>query len=369
MAETIKTNFRQRLEEISPILKDVAMGDYSRTIPIPGEDDDLTEHLVALNIVIEDLREMHRTEQKRIGEIKAKNDELTRSQTAMLYMVEDLNEQAGKLKESEGRYRSVVNALAEGIVLQNAEGVIIATNASADRILGRTVKEIKGRTSEDPVWGAIHEDGTTFTGDTHPAMVTLSTGEPQIGVVMGLVDADGSITWISINSQPIMREGQGRPYAVVTSFLDITRRKLAEEALRKSEEKYRNVVETALEAVWFLDGEFKTTEVNDVAVQMLGYGREELIGRPFIDLLFEEDRPAQIREFGRRKRGASGRYERRIRCKDGGEKWLFFSAKGITDASGAFTGSFALITDITERKEAEKELKKIEERYRVLFKS
>ena len=156
---------------------------------------------------------------------------------------------------------------------------------------------------------------------------------------------------------------------VVGAIRDITERKRAEEALRESEEKFRRVVETALEGVWFLDREFRTIEVNDAAIRMLGYSPEELIGRPFIDLLSDEDRPMQVREFQRRACGESGQYERKIRCKDGGAKWLFLSAKAVMSADGAFIGSFAMITDITERKRAEEALKTSEEKYRFLFES
>jgi PAS domain S-box-containing protein len=130
----------------------------------------------------------------------------------------------------------------------------------------------------------------------------------------------------------------------------------AERALRESEEKFRRVVETALEGVWFLDHEFKTTEVNEAVVRMLGYSPDELIGRPFVDLLFDEDRSTQAQEFQRRETGLSGQYEKRLLCKDGGVKWLFLSAKAVMNTAGAFEGSFAMVTDITERKRAEEQI-------------
>jgi PAS domain S-box-containing protein len=80
------------------------------------------------------------------------------------------------LQESENRYRSVVNVLAEGIVLQQGNGQIIACNRSAEQILGLTTEQMMGRSSLDFQWRTIHEDGSTFPGETHPAIVTLRPG-------------------------------------------------------------------------------------------------------------------------------------------------------------------------------------------------
>lgn len=129
------------------------------------------------------------------------------------------------LRESEERYRSVIAAMQDGIALFNADGTIYACNAAAERILGLSADQIKGRTPYDPRWRAIHEDGSPFPGDTHPPIVTLRTGKPCFDVVMGIHKPDATLTWISINSQPLIRLNETTPYAVVASFEDITDRK------------------------------------------------------------------------------------------------------------------------------------------------
>jgi PAS domain S-box-containing protein len=177
---------------------------------------------------------------------------------------------------------------------------------------------------------------------------------------------DGHEFPISLSTS-LVRDENGSAVALVGVASDITERKLAEQALQKSEEKFRRVIETALEGVWFIDSEFKTTEVNDAVVRMLGYAPEELIGRPFIDLVVDDERSMQAEEFQRRKRGISGQYDRRLRCKDGVEKWFLFSAKATMDNQGAFVGSFAMITDITERKRADDAVRESEERFRMVF--
>jgi PAS domain S-box-containing protein len=150
---------------------------------------------------------------------------------AILSVTTDISERKASedaFREVESRYGSVVDVLAEGITVQGADGAIYICNAAAEAILGLTRDEMMGRTSIDPRWRAIHEDGSPFPGETHPAMVTLATGEPCTGVVMGVCKRDGTLTWISVNSRRLVRSGGTDRYAVATSFFDITERRQAE---------------------------------------------------------------------------------------------------------------------------------------------
>lgn len=149
----------------------------------------------------------------------------------MIAIAEDITERKqaeDALQKSEERYRSAIAALEEGVFLQDADGVIRACNSSAERILGLSADQIMGLTSYDPRWRAIHEDGSPFPGEAHPTTITLRTGKPCRNVVMGVHKPDGTLTWISVNTQPLAREQRARPYAVVASFFDITERKRAE---------------------------------------------------------------------------------------------------------------------------------------------
>jgi PAS domain S-box-containing protein len=133
-----------------------------------------------------------------------------------------LAEQA--VKESEARASTIIASLDEGIVLQDRIGIILTCNSSAERILGLSSAQMMGRSSVDPRWNAIHEDGSRFPGENHPAMVTLRTGNPYTNVVMGINKPDGTRTWISINTQPLFHPNEQHPYAVVASFTEITER-------------------------------------------------------------------------------------------------------------------------------------------------
>jgi PAS domain S-box-containing protein len=141
------------------------------------------------------------------------------------------------LRQSEERYRSVVAAMQDGIVLLAADGGIRQCNAAAERILGLSAEQLMGRTPHDPRWRAMHEDGSPFPGEMHPPMVTLRTGQPCTDVVMGVHKPDGTLTWITVNAQPLF-EADGRTLAgVVASFEDITDRKRTEDALRRTVER------------------------------------------------------------------------------------------------------------------------------------
>jgi len=149
-----------------------------------------------------------------------------------------------QLQESEERYRSVITSMTEGVVLQLADGQITACNASAEKIIGLTPDQMMGLTSVDLDWRTVQEDGSPFPGQQHPAMIALQTGKPLSNVVMGIHKSDKTLTWISINSQPLFQMNQSQPYGVVTTFADITERKRAEEMLRHRAEQERLIATT-----------------------------------------------------------------------------------------------------------------------------
>ncbi|PCC69581.1 PAS domain S-box-containing protein [Nannocystis exedens] len=132
------------------------------------------------------------------------------------------------LRREEERYRSLVATLAEGIVVVDVAGQVVTCNASAERILGRCRSQLRDSIGLVSSLRAIHEDGSPFPLESWPAVLTLRTGEPQVGVIMGIYRPDGALAWVSVNSQPLYHAGSAAPYAVVTSFFDISDRKRAD---------------------------------------------------------------------------------------------------------------------------------------------
>jgi PAS domain S-box-containing protein len=138
------------------------------------------------------------------------------------------------LRQSEERYRSVIAAMQDGIVLLDADGSIRACNASAERILGLSADQMMGRTPLDSRWGAIREDGSPFPDELRPPVVTLRTGQPCANVIMGVHRPDGTLTWLSVNSQPLFHSDGTTLAGVVACFADVTDHKRTEETLRQT---------------------------------------------------------------------------------------------------------------------------------------
>jgi PAS domain S-box-containing protein len=132
------------------------------------------------------------------------------------------------LNASEARYQSVVAAMAEGVILFDAEGRVTACNASAERILGVERSHIVGTRLGDAGWAAVREDGTPAPPDELPAVDTLRTGRAHHDVVRGVRGGDGGIVWLSLNSQPLAPPEDGRPHGVALSFTDVTERRTAD---------------------------------------------------------------------------------------------------------------------------------------------
>lgn len=122
------------------------------------------------------------------------------------------------------------------MLLNNLDKGNIQHNSSAERILGLSRDQLLGRSSTDPKWKAIRQDGSPFPGEEHPAMVTLRTGEPQHGIIMGVHKPEGSLSWLSINSQPVMGSDTQNTVAVVATFVDVTERLSREEELTRVSE-------------------------------------------------------------------------------------------------------------------------------------
>lgn len=135
------------------------------------------------------------------------------------------------LRASERTYRTLFETVDQGVVYQDRDGHITSANPAAQRILALSMDQLQGRTSQDPAWKAIHEDGSEFPGASHPAMVALRSGQPVHGTVMGIMAPGRGLVWISISATPLFEDGAVS--GVYTIFEDITEKRGLEEQIRR----------------------------------------------------------------------------------------------------------------------------------------
>ncbi|MFN8528549.1 MAG: PAS domain S-box protein [Anaerolineae bacterium] len=276
------------------------------------------------------------------------------------------------LRESEKRYRLTINSMSEGLIVQSQNGTIQLCNASAERILGIASMQMMGRTSIDPNGQAIHEDGSPFPEEMHPSMVTLRTGEPQSNVVIGVHKPNAGLAWILANAQPLHEPKDKQPYAVVTTFTDITDRKLAEEALRESEARYRLLAENIRDVIVKISLDGKLTFVSPSSLDLTGHKPEELIGQPVgaftnpEDLPMAQERMAEAIALGK----LYFSFSQRVMHKDGHLIWVEVRNTLVRNpVTGEPIELIGILHDITERKHAEEQLYESEARYESVVQS
>ena len=166
-----------------------------------------------------------------------------------------------------------------------------------------------------------------------------------------MVTRSGEVRWVEDRTS-VVRDGQGRKIFNQGILVDVTPRRLAEEELRKSEEKFRRIVETSGEGFVLMDDQLRIVEVNDSYCRMLGYRREEVIGKTTLELASDE-----FRQFitGSRERLLAMDYrtfEGALVAKDGRRVPVLIHGNTLRDANGAKIGNAAFVADLTEQKKA-----------------
>jgi len=270
--------------------------------------------------------------------------------------------------ESEEKYRSLYESVHAGIILQSVDGKIIHANKIACQIFGMTTEQIMDKTSIDPEWQMIMEDGTLVSGEDHPSMITIRTGEPVRDAVRGLFAGDtNKIRWLHINTEPLINHATGKMDKVVITFHDITKRKKAEESLRESENRYEAVVDNASESIVVVQDK-KLRFVNPAVMASMDYTEEELTSHTFIEFVHPDDREQIMAIHLNRNKGEEVPpvYELRLLDKQGNAKWVENNGVLIEWEGRAATLNF--LRDVTERKKAEEKLKESEKRYRNFIK-
>jgi two-component system, cell cycle sensor histidine kinase and response regulator CckA len=252
-----------------------------------------------------------------------------------------------ELRDSEERYRTVISAMHEGVVIHRPDGTIIDCNASAEQILGLTHDQLVGVSNIDPSWRTIREDGSTFPASDHPNMVAQRTGQPQHGVILGVHRPDGTLRWLSVNADPLRPVGGGVPLGAVATFRDITDHLNHERALRESEQRLRSIAEHNPNTIAMVDRTGTILYVNRTAP---GLTSEQVLGTNVRDYVDQDSLPGYLdlleRVFSE---GHSGEYETRVHLPTGQTMWTLNSV-GPLRSGGRIIAAVVTSIDITERR-------------------
>ncbi len=274
----------------------------------------------------------------------------------------------GLLQESEERFRAIVNSANEGILVYDRELKIVAGNLAAERIVGLPLAEMIGKPGFTSLMPCVRDDGTPLSPEERPTRMTIRSGLPLANQVIGIRRADGSVTWLSINTSFLRRPGELEYYGIVSMIGDITAQREAEAALRESEERFRQTFELAGSGIAHVDLDGRFRRVNRKLCEILGYPEAELIGLSVKDISHPDDRDVTDAPRARLRSGAaeSLRFEKRYLRKDGSAVWVDLAIALVRDARGLPVQEIAIFDDITETKHAEAALRESEERFRGL---
>jgi diguanylate cyclase (GGDEF)-like protein/PAS domain S-box-containing protein len=260
------------------------------------------------------------------------------------------------LQASERRFRALIESSADGIAVMNSDGTIAYAGPSTVRLLGYEPDEIQGTS----VFELLEPE------DVPIAIQSLSKVSARPGgndaAAVRFKHKDGSIRWIEGFGTNLLEDPHIN--GIVINYRDITEERAAETALRDSEEKYRDLVETVNEIIFEQDAHGVVTYISHAVQAITGFAPSEIIGRPGRDFVYPDDH--KILEGYQVIQGEStAGSEFRLITKNGGYRWISSSLQPIVRA-GQRAGLRGVLVDVTARKQAEELLKASEERYRSL---
>jgi PAS domain S-box-containing protein len=252
------------------------------------------------------------------------------------------------LRESEEKYRVLVETTNTGFLILNNEGRVIDANAEYVRLTGyRELGDILGKTVTE--WTAAHDRQRNAVAVAQCVKVGFVRN-----FVIDYVDGKGRLTPVEVNAAII---GTGASMRIVSLCRDVTERKKAEELLRASEERHRTILQTAMDGIWLMDMQGALLEVNDAYCRMSGYSVQELLARRITDLDADQTADQIAASIQRIVAQGEARFEVRHRRKDGCLIDVAIAVQHRLADGGQFV---VFLHDITERKRTEEEKARLE---------
>lgn len=258
---------------------------------------------------------------------------------------------------------AVMLNMGEGLYTMDVQGLVTSMNPAAERLFGWTLEEVRGLKMHDVIYYK-HRDGTPFKGEDCAVLNVLREDMVLTEYEDVFIRKDGRFFDVSYSASALREDEETVGFVVV--FRDITDRKQAEAALRESELRYRETFANAAVGIAHVALDGRWLGVNDAVCRITGYGREELLMKPFADITHPDDLAPEWANARRLLAGEAETYsmEKRYLRKGGGITWINLTVSVQRDESGSPNNFICIIEDITERKEVEEDLRNSEERLR-----
>lgn len=264
--------------------------------------------------------------------------------------VTDTVESDRQVKSQEHFFRSLIERSSDILVVVDGTMVVRYVSPSFTTILGFTADDLLGHRGTQ----LVHPDDARKAQELSRAL--FEKRDEFAATVLRARDKSGNYHVFDVRARNLL----GDPLfgGVIIDARDITEAKRIEEALRESEQRFRKIVETSAEGVGIRDPAGRLTFANERFAQMLGYQVAEMIGLNVFDIVAPEYRSPMAESAERRKRtGKAEQLELEFLHKTGSRIWTLLSASPLYDAEGNYIGSLGMITDISERRHLEAQLR------------
>ena len=266
------------------------------------------------------------------------------------------------VRQDEERYRSILDTMEDGYFEVDLAGTLIFCNQANARMFGYTPAELIGRNNRE------YTDPENAKKVFEIFNQVYQTGLPQKGFIWELVDRNGSKFFVE-TSVSLILDSNNQKIGFRGILRDITKQRQAEAALRESEEKYRNILESIQEGYYETDLKGNYVFFNEAFANILGVSKNELQGKSYKEFVDDQGFQKTFETFNQVFRTGKPAmvYGWEAIRKDGSKRYLEVSISLRKDSAGNPIGFKGIVRDVSERKWAEKALLESEAKYRTLF--